>query len=228
MFARAVVAGASHAEAYRQSYNTKTTNEQTVFQEGSRVAARPQVAARIRELKDLAAAATVVDAAWVLGQWVAIASANPNDVISYQRVNCRHCRGQDRAYQWRDADEWADAMAAAIKREEPPPDASGGYGFNPTLEPVPDCPRCFGEGVERVHITDTRRLSGPARRLYAGVKQTPRGLEVKLRDQDGALLNIAKHLGMLDLKVTGELDLKHGAVLTDEQRAALREMLKGV
>ena len=43
---------------------------------------------------------------------------------------------------------------------------------------------------------DTRHLSEGARRLYAGIKVTKDGIEIKMRDQDAALVNIAKHLGM--------------------------------
>ena len=45
-------------------------------------------------------------------------------------------------------------------------------------------------------LADVRKLSGPARRLYAGIKKTKDGVEVKFRDQDGALKNIATFLGM--------------------------------
>jgi hypothetical protein len=60
-----------------------------------------------------------------------------------------------------------------------------------------ECPACHGRGYLRVCLTDSRKVKGAARRLYAGVKQTQNGIEVKMRDQDAALLNIAKYLGML-------------------------------
>jgi phage terminase small subunit len=48
-----------------------------------------------------------------------------------------------------------------------------------------------------VFITDSRKLSAKAAKLYAGVKQTKDGIEIKMRDQDAALANISKYLGML-------------------------------
>jgi phage terminase small subunit len=51
--------------------------------------------------------------------------------------------------------------------------------------------------VEGIRVADTRRVRGPARRLYAGVKKTKDGIEIKMRDQDKALDNIAKFLGMI-------------------------------
>jgi phage terminase small subunit len=47
-----------------------------------------------------------------------------------------------------------------------------------------------------VHAADTRTLSPKAKLLYAGVKQTRDGFEIKMRDQDKAMENVAKHLGM--------------------------------
>lgn len=75
-------------------------------------------------------------------------------------------------------------------------------------DPNPDCPRCGGEGWGRVHVADTRKLAPRGRVLYAGVKVGKEGIEVKMRDQDGALVNVARHLGMFKDKV--ELTGKDG------------------
>ena len=58
------------------------------------------------------------------------------------------------------------------------------------------CEGCDGEGVGYAHGHDSRRLSGPAKLLYAGVKQTKDGLEIKMHDQLAALNMVAKHIGM--------------------------------
>lgn len=63
-------------------------------------------------------------------------------------------------------------------------------------EPDRACTTCGGRGEGRVHVEDSRKLKGRARRLYAGVKLGKDGLQVLMRDQDAALVNIAKHLGM--------------------------------
>jgi phage terminase small subunit len=66
------------------------------------------------------------------------------------------------------------------------------------LPPNADCSRCKGSGESRVTIADTRKLSGAAKRLYAGAKQAKDGsIEIKMRDQDKALDNLSKYLGML-------------------------------
>lgn len=68
--------------------------------------------------------------------------------------------------------------------------------YDSEREPNPACSACLGQGVGSVHVKDTRKLSRAARRLYAGVKKTKDGIEVKMQDQGAALANVAKHLGM--------------------------------
>jgi hypothetical protein len=70
--------------------------------------------------------------------------------------------------------------------------------INKTQEPNSQCAFCSGEGVEQVYIADTAKLTGSAKLLYKGARKTKYGAEVILRDQDAALANIAKYLGMFD------------------------------
>lgn len=148
----------------------------------------------------------------VLEYWWTIATADPNELIYHRRVCCRHCFGVDHEYQWTDAEEYERAVIAAktAKGKLPIPNNYGGYGFDQTIRPHPKCPKCKGEGYGDVQATDTRDLSPQARALYAGVKQSTTGLEVKMRDQDKALENVARHLGMFNdkLKLEGELTIK--------------------
>lgn len=133
----------------------------------------------------------------VLALWWQIATADPNEIIQYRRTCCRYCHGGGHQYQWRDDTEFNNAMVEAFegKATELPHDA-GGYGFCATVEPHPDCPQCDGEGYGSVHGADTRRLPPAARPLYAGVKKTRDGFEIKMQDQGKALENVARHLGM--------------------------------
>lgn len=132
----------------------------------------------------------------VLQRWWDIANANPNDLIVNAIDCCRHCYGAAHAYQWTEA-EYSREVDKAIESGKPPPDGLGGFGFNPHLPPHPECPECFGDGVERISVADTRKLKGPAKLLYAGVKKTKDGIQVLMRDQDAALNMIARYLGML-------------------------------
>jgi len=95
-----------------------------------------------------------------------IVVADPNELIEYRRVCCDTC-----------------------------------YGGNTTLaeqnrDPNPDCPECKGLGYGKVHAHDTRKLSPQARALYAGVKITKEGFEVKMHSKLDAMEKVFKHLGL--------------------------------
>ena len=157
-----------------------------------------------------------VEAADVLREWLDIATADPSKLQRVRHVNCRHCWGVGHLYQWK-AREYAEAcdaeMRAAEKARREPclPDCTGGFGFNRIAEPNTLCPECDGEGVEDVYVADLETLTGPERKLFAGIKQTRNGPEVIMRDQDKARDNLAKYLGLLVDKK--ELTGKDGAPL---------------
>jgi phage terminase small subunit len=65
-------------------------------------------------------------------------------------------------------------------------------------DPNPQCKTCSGGGLRQVIVTDTGKLKGPAKRLYAGAVQTKDGIKVLMRDQGEAVLNLAKYLGMVN------------------------------
>ncbi len=82
-----------------------------------------------------------------------------------------------------------------MKQKEP--NDRGGYGYDSTLDPNPDCPRCNGAGLGRSHLHDTQDLKGASRRLFARIKEGKFGTEVITRNQDDALKMVAQYLGML-------------------------------
>lgn len=182
----------------------------------------------IEERKIEVAIHAKIDAAWVLRQWHDIATADVNEISQTRRICCRYCYGFDNNYQWTEA-EYARAVDKAIDAGKPAPDGMGGFGYDPNLEPAPACPECGGLGEEQIFVADTRKLKGPARRLYAGTQKTKDGLKVLMRDQDKALENISRYLGMsIDRKEIsgpggGPLPLAHLTAedLTDDQLAAL-------
>lgn len=131
----------------------------------------------------------------ILRRYWQIATADPNEIVEVRRVNCRHCQGEGFNYQWT-INEYAQAVKRAEWLKEPLPDCTGGFGFDVTLDPNPLCPECNGVGVVREFLKDSRDFSPRAKALFAGVKATKYGLEVKFNDQTDALNQIAKHLGM--------------------------------
>jgi phage terminase small subunit len=84
---------------------------------------------------------------------------------------------------------------------------------DPHEEPNPGCAKCGGHGKGHVVLTDTRKLSAAAAKLYAGVQLGRDGIKVNMRDQDAALVNIARHLGMFK----DSLELKGGINVTISQ-----------
>lgn len=183
--------------AIRAGYSAKNADKIA-----SELLGKTGVAAAVQAKMDARSQKTAITAEKVLQKWWDIANADPNELIQFRRTCCRYCHGVDHQYQWRDENEFAAALAFAVaknkksqKKAKLPSDA-GGYGFKKTLDPVATCTNCDGEGIADIHGLDTRNLSPQARLLYAGAKVTQGGFEIKLRDQDKALENVAKHLGM--------------------------------
>jgi len=178
--------------AIRAGYSKKTAKE-IASENFSKPNIQEYLAERMRERGEK----LDITAEKVLKQWWDIANADPNEIIQFRKTACRHCHGIDHQYQWADENEFSVSLIKAKEKSvKPLPNDKGGYGFRRSLDPHADCPRCDGEGVADVYGLDTRHLSPAARLLYAGVKVTQNGFEIKMRDQDKALENVARHLGM--------------------------------
>lgn len=170
-------------------------------QEGSRLLENATVRAAVAPIM---AEAVLADADRVVREWSHIATADARELIEYRRGACRFCWGEGHRYQRTPAERERDhgehqqaEMVAAAKGTKtwkafPKFDELGGVGYNPNREPHPDCPECFSEGVGRAIVRDTRTLGPEAASLYAGVKVTNAGLELKLHDKATALAALAK------------------------------------
>lgn len=229
-------------ESYRRNYDCTKMKDASVATAASVCLKGAKVAAAIEFLKKDTLEKLEMTVHDVMQHWVDIATADPNELVSYQRRCCRHCWGRGHQYQWADRGEFAYALAGAMdananrKRNqavrELPSDA-GGYGFNFTMRPHPECPKCRGEGVGDTYVHDTTKLSRQARRLYAGVKQTPNGIQVLMNSQTDALANIAKAMGMFTdkLQLTGVNNgpIMHAELPTDPVEAAkiYQQLMKG-
>lgn len=203
-------------------------------QTACRLMAIPAVAEAITKAMVERAQSTAITADKVLERYWAIATADPQELTSLLRACCRHCWGKDHHYQWtpqelRDAKrehekEVAFATEAQLKLIDPV-DETGGTDYDGRKDPNPACPECFGAGVERVHFKDTRDLSPAARLLFAGVKTTQNGMEIKVHDQMAAMQQVGRHLGMFKDKVehTGKdgKDLIPGVVVVPAKVASM-------
>lgn len=211
--------------AIRAGYSARTARQ--IAEENL---SKPDIAAEIETAIRARSERTGITADQVLERWWAIANADVNDIIQFRRTACRYCHGIEHAYQWIDQREFNRAMSSYFSKladgnavtdvatvMAAAPTDGGGYGFSSKLEPVDTCPHCFGEGAGEVHALDTRKLNGPAKYLFAGVKVTQSGFEVKLHDKMKALDNVARHLGMFVDKV------EHTVVDRAAMLAAARE-----
>ena len=176
-------------------------------------------------MEEVAVAASVTPE-MIIREWHKIAFADPADLVQVRRTNCRHCHGYGHQYQWTEA-EYAAAVDKAVEAGKPAPDGMGGFGFDMNAEPNPECPECGGQGIEDVHVADTRKLKRHP--LYAGAERTRSGIKVNMRDKDAALFNLSRYLGMqVDRKEIsgpggGPLPMAHITAddLTDDQLAAI-------
>lgn len=184
-FAQEVVRLNNQSAAYRAAYNCANANFRTIGTEAADVAGRAHVSARIRELRDRAAAETAIpSAAQRIAELREIEAADATLISGVRLCACRHCHGFDHGYQWIDEIEYARAVDTAIATKMPHPEMSGGFGFNPTLDPHASCPRCWGIGEQRAYVADVSKLTGAVRRLYKGIKVKGNGdIEILLHDQ---------------------------------------------
>lgn len=211
--------------AIRSGYSPKTANEQA-----ARLMADQAVRAEIQRLADARSADLSIEAKDVLRILWDIATADPNEIVQHRRACCRYCHGRGHRYQ-RTPAEREQALASHESRiadlhangKEPKEseavfDEHGGVGFDPRRDPHPDCPECHGEGVADVFVPDTRVLTGAARTLYAGVKQTKDGIEIKMHDRTRAAELVGKHLRLF----TEKLELSGHLALADMSEEEIR------
>lgn len=191
--------------AIRAEYSAKTAQEQ-----GSRLLSNVMVAAAIKKAMADRAERTDITADRVIKEAWSILTADPREFMEYRIGCCRYCWGIGHRYQRTDAEfESAEAAYAAhceaqIDAGKPIAhefDPKGGPGFNRTRGPSEECPECGGEGEGRTVFKDTRTVSKAAASLFAGVKESKDGTEIKLHSKDAAMDKMFRHLGLYNDKI---------------------------
>lgn len=183
----------------------------------------PNIGARVRQLAAERIAALEDKQGALIAELFHIATADANELSELRRGACRHCHGAGFGYQrtkremTRDRVEHAKAVYRFEEMLAPPAgvqhpgpfDEQGGEGYDPRQEPNAACPECFGEGVAAVHLHDTRELTPAGRALYAGIKTTKDGIEVKTHSKEKAIELLSKIWGMVTdkVEVSGQLDI---------------------
>jgi len=213
-FVTAYLETGNASEAYRRAYDVSRMLSTTVGRNAHGMLRNSKIAAEITLRQEQASNAAVLDRAGVINLITEIATADASQLSEIQIRNCRHCWGNGHHFQWMTETEYGFACAEVMDRnvaaqaawradvelgskrpqptEEPMPSDKGGYGFNVSASPNPECPKCLGDGIEHIRLKDTRKLKGAAKRLFAGVKRTKDGVEIKTRDQAHALTLLAK------------------------------------
>lgn len=183
--------------ALAAGYGGKNRDRRSAARVAHNLLKREDVKAHLAEAMAARSARTEITADKVAQRLWSIATADPNELMQYRRNACRYCHGIGHAFQWVDEAEWQAACQRAEKRHQPKPDNAGGYGFSEHGDINLHCPRCNGEGAGQAFFADTRRLKGPARLLYAGVKEGRDGMEMKTHDQMAAMRDLCKLLGFI-------------------------------
>lgn len=207
------------SRAYQAVYQcSKAAAEASAY----RLLADPRTGPLIAQAKAERAKRLQLDADMVLRRLWLTATADPRELIEYRRTCCRYCYGTDFGYQRTNAEMAKDRRnweSLQKKTSTEVFDEQGGIGYIGTKEPHVDCPECFGQGVEKVYVHDTRQFSEAARALYAGVKITDKGgTEVLMQNQQTALALVAKHLGV-------GLEQKESPVSEEERIQRMRKAL---
>lgn len=218
-------------QAYIEAYEAKRMNPATAYRNGHKMLRHDKIApiieARLEQLGERLTDETELTIQRVVEEYIALSFADPDEVTGVRVGACRYCHGADHMYHWTPA-EFAEATRKAERAETELPDPQGGLDFDRTALPDPACPECRGEGQLRQVPVDTSKLSPGGRALFAGVKPTANGLEIKLRDRDKALENAAKIIGAfretIDLNVKGKVLV--GEVTAENAAATYSEMIK--
>lgn len=153
-----------------------------------------------------------------------VAFADPSELCRVEARCCRYCHGLDFGYQWKEH-EFERAVEEAERgyrwddkgkkiRINSLPEYAGGFGFDQTQDPHPECPHCQGEGRKVTTVTDTRDLSEAGRALFKGTKVDRNGnIEILMHDQHAARVLYGQLCGyQIDRK---ELTGKGGAPLVE-------------
>lgn len=210
--------------AIKAGYSEKTAKVQ-----GARLMSYGIVQKAVRDALDARGERTKIDQDKIIRRLWGVAFADANELIQYRRTCCRHCYGEFHRYQRTAGEMEADeiehraflikAQTEGIKLEEKDKifDTKGGIGYDPRKDPAEDCPECFGEGIGRIHVCDTRKLEGGNRDIYAGVKQTKDGLQILMHDPKAHVELLMKHAGMLDTRLIHAGDKKNPLVALIQQ-----------
>ena len=136
--------------AIRAGYSKKTA-----YSIGQRLLKKVEIAQAIAQQQKASIERTLGSADEVLEKMWRLATFDANQISQHRRGCCRHCWGFGHQYQWRDAVEYEEKRLEALERKRREPLDVGGYGYDHTSAPNPECPRCNGDGIGQPFFADT-------------------------------------------------------------------------
>lgn len=210
-------------QAYMRAY--PDANATTARSGASELLRKPAVAMAVAAGQRQLSARAQVDADEVVRRLGLMATADERELMEVRVASCRYCHGKGHRYHFTPAEfERAEAEHAKLVELDKASgdfDERGGTGYDGNKAPHPECPECFGDGIPRAVFKDTRRLSEGAALLFAGVKVTKDGFEVKTHSREAALVSMARVFGLFDdkLKLGGKVEVD----ATDELKQFLRD-----
>lgn len=180
-------------------------SEKTAYSIGEENLRKPEIKVKIDEEMAKRAEKIDISAEKVLERLASMVFADTNEIVELRRCCCRYCWGINHEYQLTEKEmsarqaEYDKALEKSIDEGKDYPgefNPLGGIGYDIWRPPDKDCPECAGQGITKPFFKDTRKLSPGARALYAGVKVTKDGIEVKMHSQDKLIEMLGRHLGM--------------------------------
>lgn len=201
LFVREYLKCLNATEAARNAgYSAKTAMWQ-----GPQLLQKPHVAAAVAEQQRARLERLELDADGLTRLWSTVATADAREIVQLRRDACRYCWGDGFSYQCTPAEHQKSRIAFEERRAEILAKGGADIGEFPSQDgdwydarkrPNPECPECFGNGLASVVIADTRDLSEAGKALYAGIKETRDGIEVRLHDQQAATEKLGRALGV--------------------------------
>ncbi|EMX9856407.1 terminase small subunit [Klebsiella pasteurii] len=191
---------------------------------GRQLLTNPNVAQAIAQQQKASIVRTLGSADEVLAQMWRLATFDANQLSQYRRGSCRYCWGFGHHYQWRDAVEYEEKLAEALAKKGKEPNDRGGYGYDHTSAPNPECPRCNGDGIGQPFFADTRKLAPDAALAYSGVKLGKNGVEITAISRERMYEAVMKRLGLADSEFAQRLqqvDIERRQLEVDKIRKQL-------
>lgn len=198
-------------QAYMRAY--PRASSMTARTEATVLLRKPAVAVAVEAGRRALSERAEVKAEEVVRRLGLMACADEREIMEVRVGCCRYCWGAGNRYHYTAAEleraEAAHAEAVESAKASGDFDPKGGVGFNANNQPSPDCPECFGDGNPRAVFNDTRNLSEGAALLFAGVKVTRAGFEIKTHSREAAIVNLGRHFGIFDdkLKLGGKVEI---------------------